>query len=69
LLMVDKRRNDTWLKSWIMHPEKHLKEADIAAMRQKYKLAMPNQNVSAKDADLIIKYLKAKSALVMKKYQ
>jgi len=69
LLMVDKRRNDVWLKSWIMHPEKHFKEADIEAMRQKYKLAMPNQNVSAKDAALIIKYLKAKSAQVMKQYQ
>jgi cytochrome c2 len=65
LLMVDKRRSDEWLKSWIMEPEKHFKEADIEAMRQKYKLAMPNQNVSSEDADKIITYLKRKSKVVM----
>jgi nitrous-oxide reductase len=69
LLMVDKRRSDAWLKSWIMHPEKHRKEADIEAMRQKYKLAMPNQNVSAQDINKIIEFLKAKSAQVMKQQQ
>ncbi len=69
LLMVDKRRSDAWLKSWIMHPEKHRKEADIEAMRQKYKLAMPNQNVSEQDIGKIIEYLKAKSAQVLKEQQ
>ena len=69
LLMVDKRRSDTWLKSWIMHPEKHRKEADIEAMRQKYKLAMPNQNVSEQDIGKIIEFLKAKSAAVLKSQQ
>lgn len=66
LLMVDKRRTDEWLKSWITETEKHMGEADIEAMRQKYKLAMPNQNVSDEAADKIIEYLKAKSELVMK---
>ena len=66
LLMVEKRRNDEWLKSWILEPEKHLQEADIEAMRQKYKLAMPNQNVSEEDVVKIIEYIKAKSAEVMK---
>jgi nitrous-oxide reductase len=66
LLMVDKRRTDEWLKSWIMETEKHLAEPDIEAMRQKYKLAMPNQNVSDEAAGKIIKYLKAKSDQVMK---
>lgn len=69
LLMVDKRRSDKWLKSWIMNPEKHMKEADIQAMRNKYKLAMPNQNVSSSDADKIIQYLKAKSAEFLKQQQ
>jgi hypothetical protein len=69
LLMVDKRRSDEWLKSWIMHPEKHRKEADIEAMRQKYKLAMPNQNVSEQDISKIIEFLKAKSAAVLKAQQ
>ena len=66
LLMVDKRRNDEWLKSWITDTEKHLSEPDIEAMRQKYKLAMPNQNVSDEAADKIIEFLKAKSEQVMK---
>jgi hypothetical protein len=69
LLMVDKRRSDEWLKSWIMNPKPHFKEADIEAMRQKYKLAMPNQNVSEEDVVKIIKYLKAKSEQVLKEQQ
>ena len=69
LLMVDKRRKDDWLKSWILNPEKHYKEADIEAMRQKYKLAMPNQNVSKEDVGKVIEYLKAKSEAVMKEMQ
>lgn len=66
LLMVDKRRDDKWLKSWIMNPEEHMGENDIERMRQKYKLAMPNQNVSDEAADNIIKYLKVKSEEIMK---
>jgi len=66
LLMVEKRRNDEWLKSWILDPEKHYKEKDIEAMRQKYKLAMPNQNVSEEDVVKIIEFIKAKSAAVLK---
>lgn len=65
LLMVDKRRDDKWLKEWILNPESHMKDPDIEAMRQRYKLAMPNQNVSEKDVVEIIKYLKAKSAQVI----
>lgn len=66
LLMVDKRRSNAWLKSWLMKTQSHYGEADIEAMRQKFKLAMPNQNVSAAAADSIIKYLRAKSAEVLK---
>jgi len=69
LLMVDKRRSDDWLKSWITNPKKHYPEADIEAMRQQYKLAMPDQNVSDEDADKIIEYLKVKSEQVMKEQQ
>ncbi|NOX46352.1 MAG: c-type cytochrome, partial [Chlorobi bacterium] len=66
LLMVDKRRTDEWLKSWITETEKHYVEKDIEAMRQKYKLAMPNQNVSDEAVVKIIEYLKAKSEQVLK---
>jgi len=69
LLMVDKRRSDDWLKSWITNPKSHYGEADIEAMRQQYKLAMPDQNVSDEDADKIIEYLKVKSEQVMKEQQ
>ncbi len=66
LLMVDKRRSDQWLKEWIVDPETHMKDADIEAMRQQYKLAMPNQNVSKEDVEKIITYLKLKTEQVMK---
>ncbi len=66
LLMVDKRRNDQWLKEWIVDPESHMKDADIEAMRQQYKLAMPDQNVSDEDVDKIITYLKLKTEQIMK---
>lgn len=64
LYMVDLRRDDKWLKEWIMDPESKMKDADIEAMRQHYKLAMPNQNVSEEDANKIIAFLKAKSKQV-----
>ena len=66
LLMVDKRRNDQWLKEWITNPETHMKNADIEAMRQQYKLAMPDQNVSEEDVNKIITYLKLKTEQIMK---
>ncbi len=65
LLMVDKRRTDKWLKSWLMNTEHHMGEADIEAMRQKFKLAMPNQNVSDEAADKIIEFMKAKSRMLL----
>lgn len=65
LLLVDKRRTADWLKSWIMNPQKHMSEPDIESMRQRYKLAMPNQNVSEKDVEKIISYMKLKTAQIM----
>ena len=66
LFMVHKRRTDEWLKSWTMNPEEHFGENDIEAMRQKFKLAMPNQNVSAENTDKIITYMKLRSDEVLK---
>jgi len=65
LLMVDKRRTDEWLTSWITNPEHHMKDADIEAMRQQYKLAMPDQNVSDEDVKKIITYLKLRTQQIM----
>ena len=69
LFMVEKRRDDKWLKEWILDPDSKMKDADIEAMRQQYKLAMPNQNVSEEDVTKIIAYLKAKSAETLKAMQ
>ncbi len=66
LLMIDKRRDDQWLKDWIMHPESKMKDKDIEAMRQRYKLAMPNQSVSKEDVSKIIAFMKAKTEQVLK---
>lgn len=65
LLMVDRRRSDEWLKEWILDPESKMQDEDIEAMRQHYKLAMPNQNVSEEDVTKIIAFLKAKTAQIL----
>ncbi len=69
LLMVHKRRTDKWMKEWILDPESKYKDDDIEAMRQTYKLAMPNQHVDPKDVDKIIEYIKVKSDQVVKEMQ
>jgi len=65
LMMIDLRRTDEWLKEWILDPESKMKDEDIEAMRQHYKLAMPNQNVSEEDVTKIIAFMKAKSKQIM----
>ncbi len=69
LLMVHKRRDDKWLRDWILDPESKYGDADIEAMRQTFKLAMPNQHVDPKDVDKLIQYMKAKSEQVIKEMQ
>ena len=53
LAMIELRRDDKWLEEWILDPDSKMKDTDIEAMRQHYKLAMPNQNVSKEDAKLV----------------
>ncbi len=65
LAMIELRRDDKWLEEWILDPESKMKDTDIEAMRQHYKLAMPNQNVSEEDVTKIIAYMKVKSKEVM----
>ena len=69
LFMVDKRRDDKWLKEWITDPESKKHDADIEAMRQQYKLMMPDQNVSDEDAIKIIAFMKAKSEQILKEME
>jgi len=64
LFMVADRRSDKWLTEWILDPGSKMHDKDIEAMRQQYKLAMPNQNVSKGDVAKIIAFLKAKTKQV-----
>ncbi|OQY29479.1 MAG: hypothetical protein B6244_03640 [Candidatus Cloacimonetes bacterium 4572_55] len=64
LLNVHQRRDDVWLKDWIMNPEEKYGDDDIEALRQIYKLAMPDQNLSAEETDKVIVYMKKKSEKV-----
>jgi len=66
LLMVDKRRTEKWLEEWILNPDSHFKDADVQALYKRFKLKMPNQNVSKEDVKKIIDYIKAKSEKAMK---
>ena len=51
LYSVSKRRTDSWLAKWLKSPEQMLQsDADAKAMLDKYKLPMPNQNLS--DAEI-----------------
>src|SRR6185437_15832515 len=44
---VTKRRTDSWLAKWLKSPEQMLQsDADAKSMLDKYKLPMPNQNLS-----------------------
>ena len=48
---VSKRRTDSWLAKWLKSPEQMLQsDADAKSMLDKYKLPMPNQNLS--DAEI-----------------
>jgi len=48
---VTKRRSDAWLAKWLKSPEQMLQsDADAKALLDKYKLPMPNQNLS--DAEI-----------------
>ena len=54
---VTKRRVDTWLTQWLKSPDKMLQtDADAKAMLEKYKVPMPNQNLSDAEVQQYIKY-------------
>ncbi|NPA42910.1 MAG: Sec-dependent nitrous-oxide reductase [Chlorobi bacterium] len=69
LYNVHKRRDEKWLREWILNPESKYNDADIQAMIKYYKLAMPNQHVAPEDVDKIIQYIKAKSEQLDKQRQ
>ena len=54
---VSKRRTDSWLAKWLKSPEQMLSsDADAKAMFDKYKLPMPNQNLSDSEIAEYISY-------------
>jgi nitrite reductase (NO-forming) len=54
---VSKRRNDTWLAKWLKSPEQMLQsDGDAKALLDKYKLPMPNQNLSDAEIGEFISY-------------
>jgi nitrite reductase (NO-forming) len=56
---VSKRRNDAWLTKWLKSPEQMLpSDADAKSMFDKYKLPMPNQNLSDEEIRAFITYFK-----------
>jgi nitrite reductase (NO-forming) len=59
LYNVTKRRNDAWLTRWLKAPEQMLQtDPDAKAMLDKYKVPMPNQNLTDKDIQEYIAYFK-----------
>ena len=56
---VSKRRTDSWLAKWLKSPEQMLQsDADAKAMLDKYKVPMPNQNLSDSEIAEYISYFR-----------
>src|SRR5262249_54333722 len=56
---VSKRRNDAWLARWLKAPEQMLQgDADAKSLLEKYKLPMPNQNLTDDQIRAFIAYFK-----------
>ena len=59
LYEVSKRRSDAWLGKWLKAPEQMLQsDADAKAMLDKYKLPMPNQNLTDEEIREYVIYFK-----------
>jgi nitrite reductase (NO-forming) len=60
LYKVTQRRDTAWLTKWLHNPEQMIKAGDPAAkqMLDKYKVPMPNQNLSDEEIKQFIEYFK-----------
>src|SRR6185437_14525569 len=59
LYNVSKRRNDSWVARWLKSPEQMLQtDADAKALLDKYKVPMPNQNLSEREIREFVAYFK-----------
>jgi nitrite reductase (NO-forming) len=56
---ISKRRTDAWLAKWLKSPEQMLaSDADAKAMFDKYKVPMPNQNLTDEEIREYVIYFK-----------
>ena len=59
LLGVTTRREDHWIRSWLRSPETMLAKDDTAkALLARFKVPMPNQNLSEAEIEHLIRYFK-----------
>jgi nitrite reductase (NO-forming) len=59
LYNVSKRRNDAWMARWLTSPEQMLQtDADAKALLDKYKVPMPNQDLSEREIREFVAYFK-----------
>ena len=59
LYKVTQRRDDKWLAQWLKNPEAMLKsDAAVKQMLDKYKVPMPNQNLSDEEIREFLAYFK-----------
>jgi len=58
LANLTKRRNDAWITSWLLNPEKMLaSDPDAKAMLKEYNnIPMPNQNLTSAEVQQYLKY-------------
>ena len=65
---MTKRRDAAWLARWLKNPEAMLKsDATAKQMLEKYKLPMPNQNLSDEEIREFVAYFKWADANVQPK--
>jgi cytochrome oxidase Cu insertion factor (SCO1/SenC/PrrC family)/mono/diheme cytochrome c family protein len=64
LMGVVKQRDRTWLRRWLIEPDKMLAEKDPIAtnLYKRYKIKMPNMRLTQKDVDDLIAYMEEEDA-------
>lgn len=60
---VTKRREDEWIKKWIMYPDTMLyTDPSAKELLKVYLVPMPNQGLTGEEADILIEYFKYEDA-------
>jgi nitrite reductase (NO-forming) len=56
--LVTRRRDEAWLARWLKNPEKMMSDPAVKEMLAKYKVPMPNQNLSDAEVREYVAYFK-----------